>query len=61
MECDLCKRRDLHLGNDLLCENCADMIQRLLSVQKRMGLLKPPEAASAVAPSTVIKSWLQWQ
>lgn len=61
MECDLCKRRDVHSDNDLLCKNCADMIQRLLSVQKRLGLLKPPETVSAVAPSTVIKSWLQWQ
>jgi hypothetical protein len=34
MQCDLCKRKKE--TKDLLCENCAEMLQRLFSVDQRM-------------------------
>ena len=36
MNCDLCKHKEINSANDLLCDGCAEMIQRLLTVQQRM-------------------------
>jgi hypothetical protein len=38
----------VHSDNNLLCESCAEMIQRLLFVQKRMAH-EPDKAAAAAA------------
>lgn len=48
MKCDLCKHRDVHSKNELLCDDCAEMIRRLLIVQKRMD--SPYLACSPLPP-----------
>jgi hypothetical protein len=60
MKCDLCKHRELHSKNNLLCGSCAEMIQRLVTVQQRMAALEPDKAAAA-APSGGISAWGHWQ
>lgn len=61
MKCDLCKHRELHSKNhNLLCESCAEMIQRLVTVQQRMATLEPQKAAAA-APSGGLSAWGNWQ
>jgi hypothetical protein len=49
MKCDLCKHYDVRSENNLHCESCAEMIQRLLIVQQRMAFHEPPMAAAASA------------
>jgi hypothetical protein len=43
MKCDLCKRDKLD-RNTILCGPCAEMIQRLVSIEART---KAPEACAA--------------
>jgi hypothetical protein len=61
MECDLCKHGAVYSENNLLCESCAEMIQRLLIVQKHLDTLKPQKAAAAFAPSSGISLWVNLQ
>jgi len=49
MKCDLCKHQDVHSKNELLCDNCAEMIQRLVIVQKRMDSSPEPRMFAAAA------------
>jgi hypothetical protein len=42
MNCDLCNR--MHTTDNLLCEVCADMIQRLVVVNSRMHTREVSEA-----------------
>jgi hypothetical protein len=49
MKCDLCEHQDVHSKNELLCEDCAEMIQRLLVVQKRTDSPEPRMFAAAAA------------
>lgn len=60
MKCDLCKHREPHSKNSLLCESCAEMIQRLVVVQKRMEFLLPPKTEAAAAAAGGVSSWVQW-
>jgi hypothetical protein len=59
-KCDLCKHQNVHSDSNLLCKSCAEMIERLLAVQKPTEILEPDEAASAAAPRTGMSSWGQW-
>jgi hypothetical protein len=49
MKCDLCKHSAVHSKKTLLCESCAEMIQRLLIVRERMEFHEHqmPTAAAA--------------
>lgn len=47
-EMRLCEQQNVHSGNNLLCGNCAEMIQQLLAVQEPTGTREPDET-----------SWLQ--
>jgi hypothetical protein len=49
MKCDLCEHQNMRSKNKLLCEDCAEMIQRLLIVQQRMDSHEPGLAATAAA------------
>jgi hypothetical protein len=62
MGCDLCKHRDEHSANKLLCKSCGEMIQRLLIVRERMAFHEPQMTATAVAQSAA-ESFIasQWQ
>lgn len=60
MKCDLCEHQNVHSDNNLLCDSCAEMIQRLLAVQEPTEPLKPDETALAAAPSAGMNSWGQW-
>ena len=59
-KCDLCKHQNVHSDNYLLCNSCAEMIERLLAVQEPTDTLEPDETASAAAPPTGTKRWCQW-
>jgi hypothetical protein len=59
-KCDLCKHQNVHSDNDLLCESCAEMIERLLAVQEPTETLEPDETALAAAPRTGTEWWCQW-
>jgi hypothetical protein len=61
MKCDLCKHRELHSKSSLLCESCAEMIQRLLVLQTRMESHDHHEAEVEAAPSNGISAWGSWQ
>jgi hypothetical protein len=61
MKCDLCKHRELHSKNNLLCESCAEMIERLVVVQNRMDSHESHRPKAAAAPATGISPWGQWQ
>jgi hypothetical protein len=61
MTCDLCKHHELHPKNDLLCDSCSEMIQRLVVVQGRMDSESPRTPAAAAAASAGTSSWApQW-
>jgi hypothetical protein len=49
MNCDLCEKQNVHSKESQLCVGCAEMIQRLLIVQKRIDSHEPLMAASAAA------------
>ena len=47
MKCDLCEKRNIHSKKSLLCGACAEMIQRLQTVQQRMDSHEPSAATAA--------------
>lgn len=49
MKCDLCNHQDGYSENNLLCEGCTEMIQRLVVVQQRINFHEPQIAATAAA------------
>ena len=61
MKCDLCSHRELQATNNLLCESCGEMIQRLLAVQTRMGPPESQNVRAAAAPATKASPWGQYQ
>ena len=60
MKCDLCNN-ELHSTDNLLCESCGEMIQRLHVVQNRMESYAPERPKAAAAPASWSAAWGQWQ
>jgi hypothetical protein len=59
MKCDLCGHRELHSKNKLLCESCAEMVQRLLVVQQRIDSMTPSKVEVADAQPYSYSAWGQ--
>jgi hypothetical protein len=61
MKCDLCNHRELQSTNNLLCESCGEMIQRLVTVQNRMDSHEPRNPDANAAAAAAAPRWGLWQ